>query len=81
MNNEELKAIDNLLDKFKERFPNHKLYDLRTTFYSRCKECGIELYAIEEYMGHSLGAIGNSYTDLSDEYLKKEMKKIQILTL
>ena len=62
-------------DEVKKCLPNHKYYDLRTTFYSRCKECGIEIYAIEEYMGHSLGAIGNSYTDLSDEYLIKEMEK------
>ena len=61
---------------FKNILPNHKLYDLRTTFYSRCKECGVELYALDEFMGHSLGKIGKAYTDLSNEYLLKEGKKL-----
>lgn len=56
--------------------PNHILYDLRTTFYSRCKEYGVSEHALNEYMGHSLGAIGNAYTDLSDEYLLNENKKL-----
>lgn len=56
--------------------PGHKLYDLRTTFYSRCKELGVAENALNAFAGHSLGALGNAYTDLSDAYLLKEGKKL-----
>ena len=62
---------------FSTLLPGHILYDCRTTFYSRCKECGVDQRALDEYMGHSLGKIGNAYTDLSDEFLLREGKKIQ----
>ena len=69
--------VELLRDIIKAALPEHKLYDLRTTFYSRCKECGIAQPAIDEFMGHSLGEIGNSYTDLSDEFLLKEAEKFE----
>ena len=63
--------------QFKCVFKNHILYDLRTTFYTRCKECNISDAARDEFVGHSLGALGNAYTDLSDEYLLNEAKKFK----
>ena len=68
---------DVLREKFKAVLPNHILYDMRTTFYSRCKECGIADAARDEFVGHSLGALRNAYTDLSDEYLLKEGDKFK----
>ena len=62
--------------RIKDALPNHKLYDLRTTFNTRCKELGVADHARMEFMGHSLGKLGNAYTDLSDEYLLKEGKKL-----
>ena len=68
---------DVIREKFKAILPNHIVYDMRTTFYSRCKECGIADAARDEFVGHSLGALGNAYTDLSDEYLLKEGAKFK----
>ena len=66
-----------LREKIKEILPNHILYDLRTTFYSRCIECGVSDVAQKLFVGHSLGELGNAYTDVSDEYLLKEGNKLK----
>ena len=61
---------------FKKVFPTHKLYDLRTTFQTRCTECGISDTVIGLFMGNSIGKLKETYTDLSDEYLINEGKKL-----
>jgi integrase len=66
-----------LRDRFNKLFPQRRLYDLRTTFYTRCTECGVAAAARDEYVGHSLGALGNAYTDLSDEFLFNEGQKFR----
>lgn len=77
----DVKDIPSLHDKyisteFPKFCPGHRLYDLRVTFNTRCKELGVSDHAREHFMGHSLGALGNAYTDLSDEYLLKEGSKL-----
>ena len=50
----------------------HKLYDLRTTFYTRCQMCNVAPAARDEFVGHSSGELANTYTDLPDDYLIQE---------
>lgn len=53
------------------------LYDLRTTFYTRCRECGVADAARDEMVGHSGGRLTDAYTDLSDAFLIREANKIK----
>lgn len=54
----------------------HKLYDLRTTFYTRCQMFGVAPAARDEFVGHSSGELANTYTDLPDDYLIQEGQKL-----
>ena len=65
-----------LRERFRTVFKNHKIYDLRTTFYTRCCECGVADVARAEFVGHSLGKLADAYTDLSDVFLLKEGQKL-----
>lgn len=65
-----------LAKRFKAILPEYKLYDMRTTFQTRCTECGISDVAIGLFMGNTIGALKETYTDLSDEYLLQEGEKL-----
>lgn len=64
-------------EKFRSILPDHRPYDMRVTFNSRCKECGIDDAARKEFMGHTDGALDRAYTCLSDEYLIREGEKLK----
>ena len=69
-------GVNRIREHFHAVFPKKKLYDLRTIFYTRCQECGVSEVARDEFVGHSLGKLGDTYTDLSDDFLLKEGKKL-----
>lgn len=69
--------VETLRKRFNEILPGHKLYDLRTTFYTRCQECGVAEVAIKKFVGHSLGVLAETYTDLSEAFLLKEGTKLK----
>ena len=66
-------------DEFRRHCPGeHTPYDLRTTFATRCQECGASEQAVQAWMGHAPNSIlAKVYTKLSDEYLLSEGKKVK----
>ena len=69
-----------LRKKIKTILPKHQLYDLRTTFQTRCISFGISEIPLKLMMGHSLGKLGNAYTDVEQlkVFLLKECEKLKI---
>lgn len=70
-----LTPYETLRKRFKELMPDYQLKDLRKTFNSRCIECGINDTVRKLWVGHSLGELGRTYTELSDEYMLLEAEK------
>ena len=66
-----------LNNRLKKVLPTHKLYDMRTTFQTRCSECGINETVIGLFMGNSIGKLKEAYTDFSDGFLIAEAEKLK----
>lgn len=75
----EIKAnpVDTIRTHFQAIMPTRKLYDLRTTFYTRCQTCGVAEPARDFFVGHSSGVLADTYTDLNNEYLIQEAQKLK----
>lgn len=69
--------INKLEHEFRNFCPGHSLKDLRHTFTTRARECGVENELVAIWTGHSLGNITASvYTHFSDEFQQKQAKKL-----
>ena len=68
-----------LTQHFKELMPNHHLHDLRHTFTTRARECGIDNEIVSLWTGHSLGnnITATVYTHFSMEFQQKEALKLK----
>ena len=64
-------------DEFSQLCPNHTLKDLRHTFTTRARECGVDNELVAVWTGHSLGNITSSvYTHFSIEFQKEQAQKL-----
>ena len=65
-------------DAFSKIMPNHTLKDLRHTFTTRARECGIDNEVVAIWTGHSLGNVTSSvYTHFSIEFMRKQAEKLR----
>ena len=70
--------VSNAKKAIKRAMPSHRPYDLRTTFATRCQECGVSEQVVQTFMGHSPSTLlGRVYTKFSDEFLISEAQKIR----
>ena len=71
-----------LRSAFKRLFPEHHPHELRYTFITRCKECGVNHELVMLWDGHSgdkdvkTSAVDRGYTDYSKEYIFAEAEKV-----
>lgn len=70
--------LNTISTRMKRLLPNHHPHELRHTFISRCKECGVPGEVVSIWAGHSLsGTITSTvYTHYSEEFQLKEAEKV-----
>lgn len=71
--------LNTISTRMKRLFPNHHPHELRHTFISRCKECGVASEVVSIWAGHSLSGTITTvvYTHYSDEFQLKEAEKVE----
>ena len=73
-------SVDRVSHTLRELLPNtqHTFKDLRHTFTTRARECGIDNEVVSLWTGHSLGNITASvYTHFSPEFMQREAEKLR----
>ena len=71
-----------IASRMKKLFPDHHLHELRYTFITRAKECGVHPEIVMMWSGHSedkdvvASRVNRGYTDFSDEFQLKEAEKV-----
>ena len=70
--------LHSIASALKRVLPNHHVHELRHTYVSRCKECGVASEVVSLWVGHSLsGTITSTvYTHYSTEFQQKESEKV-----
>ena len=69
--------LEQLRIEFKKYCPDNTLKDLRHTFTTRARECGIDNELVAVWTGHSLGNITSSvYTHFSMEFHQAQAEKL-----
>ena len=73
--------VNTIYTTFKRLLPNHHTHELRYTFITRCKECGINHELVMLWGGHSFdkdvktSIVDRGYTDYSEKYALSEAEK------
>ena len=73
---------DTIRDAVKRIFPERHAHELRYTFITRAKECGVNPEVVMLWAGHEsdndvkTSKVDRGYTTYSDEYLRSEINKI-----
>ena len=74
--------LSSLHTTMKRVFPQRHLHELRYTFITRCKECGVHGEVVMLWDGHEedktvhSSRIDRGYTDFSDEFMLREADKV-----
>ena len=77
--------LSSLHTTVKRVFPQRHLHELRYTFITRCKECGVHGEVVMLWDGHEedktvhSSRIDRGYTDFSDQFMLREAEKVDYL--
>ena len=74
--------LNTVSTRLKRLFPNHHPHELRYTFITRCKECGVNPEVVMLWAGHSedkdvlSSRVNRGYTDFSEGFILQEAEKV-----